>query len=181
MSGLISTSAAGCYRGENNMACIEIVNFNVVKMEQTNISHVIGAGQKNERNDVMLIQTLFNLIGFSDVSAKLNFGLSKSDLPEPTGIFDGKTQQAIWEFQKINTRRLHNIDGKIHPASYKNRVLKKGPGGRQMMITLLNLLALEAALMNHSVDLISAIKKLSPKLILAKKAGLALKFNRIVM
>lgn len=149
------------------MANIEIVDFKVTKMEQTNISDVVGVGQKNNRNDVMLIQTLFNLIGVSEVKARMNFGLSKSDLPEPTGIFDTKTHQAIWAFQRKMANRLHNIDGKIHPASYKNRVLNAGPGKRQMMITLLNLVALDEALMYCKLDLIPAIKKISPMLVLA--------------
>lgn len=149
------------------MASIETVDFKVLKMEQTNISDVIGPGQKNERNDVMLIQTLFKLIGFSDQRARLNFGLSIKDLPEPTGIFDAKTHQAIWHFQRKRANRLHSIDGKIHPASYKNRVLKGGPAARQMTITLLNLLALDEALMNYKCDLIPAIKKISPNLIFA--------------
>ena len=88
------------YKGENKMASIETVDFYKFTEKQTNISDVVGVGEKNERNDVMLIQTLFKLIGWGDVAAKMKFGLSVTDLPEPTGIYDFKTTQAIWGFQR---------------------------------------------------------------------------------
>lgn len=150
------------------MATIEKVDFGsqlLSPTEQTNISLNIGIGEKNERNDILLVQTLFSIIGFNNHKAKLNFGLEKQDLPGLTGTFDEKMAKAIWGFQRKMRHHLRNIDGKIHPASYKNRVLRKGPAAPQMMITLLNLLAIDEALMEHNTDVISAVKKISPSII----------------
>ncbi len=147
------------------MASIETVDFNIYKDVQANVSYIVGAGEKNERNDVLLIQSLFNLVGYSDYYARKNLGLPSKELPEPTGICDAKTIRAIWAFQQKSAHRLRNIDGKIHPASYENRVLKKGPQARQMSITLLNLLAQDGALMTHNGDVISTIKKISPSIV----------------
>jgi hypothetical protein len=149
------------------MPSIETVDFHKFKDVQTNISDVVGECQRNERNDVLLIQTLFKLIGFNDIASKRRLGLSAKDLPELTGDYDEKMTRAIWAFQRKWAHSLRNIDGKIHPASYQNRVLKKGAAGQQMTITLLNMLAAEEALMMNSVDLISAIKKISPSIIFA--------------
>ena len=151
------------------MASIETVDFGkwVSKHEQTNISDVVGAGERNNRNDVMLVQTLFKLVGFSDFYSRKHFGLQMKDLPEPTGVCDAKTIRAIWGFQRTMAHLLLNIDGKVHPASYKNRVMAKGPQARQMMITLLNGLAQDGAIMNNYVDVISAVNKISPSIVFA--------------
>jgi hypothetical protein len=135
------------------------------KFEHVNISDVVGVGEANERNDVMLIQALFKLVGYSPYYAKLYFGMDKAELPEPTGDLDDKTVKAIWSFQKKTARRLLNIDGKIHPANYKDRVIKK-PWERVMAITFLNMNAIDGALMEHNTDLISALKKIAPSLVL---------------
>ncbi len=148
------------------MAHIEIANLHVVKLEHANISDIVGVGEKNEKNDVMLIQALFKLVGYNPRTSKQYFGLDMSDLPDPTGNFDEKTISAIWRFQRKMSLRLRNIDGKIHPANYKNRVLKNAFKGRVMVITLLNLEALDGALMKHSTDTIPALKLIAPQLIL---------------
>lgn len=152
------------FEGEK-MATIEIVDFKTSRDPQVNISKVVGAGQINDKNDVMTIQTLFRLVGFSDYHAKKNFGLTFKDLPEITGTCDAKTIRAIWAFQRKMAHRLRNIDGKVHPGNYKNRVLKEGQAGRQMMITLLNLNAQDGAIMNSYGDVVSAVKKISPTII----------------
>lgn len=147
------------------MANIETVDFSVLKVEQTNISDVVGMGGKNEKNDVMLIQALIKLVGFSEFFSKKRFGLKMKDLPEVTGIFDIRTTQAILGFQRRMANRLLAFDGKVHRASYQNRVLKKGFTGRIMAITLLNLEALDGALINFNLDLIPAIKKIAPSIV----------------
>lgn len=129
------------------MAKIEIATFEDVKDKHVNISDIVGVGEKNERSDVMLIQALFKIVGRADIPAKKYFGLAAKDLPEPTGDFDNKTIQAIWAFQRKMSYCLLNVDGKIHPASYKDKVIKKAfSGGRLMAITLLNLEALDSAI-----------------------------------
>lgn len=149
------------------MASIETVDFYKFKETQVNISGTVGKCEINERNDVMLIQTLFKIIGWSETISNVKFGLEMKDLPEPNGVYDDRTNQAIWGFQKKMANRLRSIDGKIHPASYKNRVLKKGIHAKQMMITLLNFEASNEALMKESLDLLSAIKKISPNIVFA--------------
>ena len=145
------------------MATIETVNFGPFgTMVQANISTIVGEGQINDRNDVLLIQTLFRMIGDGEVFTRALFGLEPHELPEPNGVFEKKTIRAIWGFQRQRRHRLMNVEGKIHPARYRDRVLKKGPQARHMMITLLNL---NAAQVGEHPDLISAIRKISPSII----------------
>ena len=92
-----------------------------------------SVGQKNEKNDMMPIQALFRLVVLDDsLLAKKNFGLDLQDLPEPTGVFDDKTVRAILGFQRMSSDFLISSDGRIHPASYQNRVIKLS--GRLMTI-----------------------------------------------
>lgn len=149
------------------MAKIETADFGVLKDFHANVSEIVGIGEKNEKNDVMLIQALFKLVGFSDFFAKKFFRLTINDLPEPTGNFDEKTIKALWAFQRTNQGRLLNVDGKIHPASYANRVLKNAfNGSRLMMITFLNIQAIDGEVMLGGVsNKMEAIKKLAPSII----------------
>jgi hypothetical protein len=148
------------------MAKIEIATLDDLKENHVNISDIVGVGEKNERNDVMLIQTLFKIIGNSDTHAKAVFGLAAKDLPEPTGDFDEKTIRAIWGFQRKMSYRLLNVDGKIHPASYKDRVIKKAfKGGRLMAITLLNMEAIDQTVMLSTSSVPEAVKKITPAII----------------
>lgn len=93
-------------------------------------------------------------------------------MPEPKGIFDGKTSKAIWGFQHRMAHRLLNVDGKIHPGKYKNRVIKN-LGGRLMTITFLNVLAIEETLalpVGYGSTIISALTRVAPRLILTRVA-----------
>ncbi len=146
------------------MATIEIATLGNVKTQHANVSNVVGIGGINERNGVMLIQALFKLIGFQDIYAKRYFGLSANDIPEPTGILDVKTILSIGGVQRMMSSRLLNNDGKIHPASYKDRVLKNAlyKGSRLMAITLLNMEAVETAISQDLGDVPVAIKKIAP-------------------
>lgn len=149
------------------MAKIEIATLDDLKDRHANISDIVGVGEKNERNDVMLIQALFKLVGHNEREAKRFFGEAAKDLPEPTGDFDEKTIRAIWAFQKKMSYRLLNIDGKIHPASYRDRVIKKAfRGGRLMAITLLNMEAVNGTVqLGLGGGLPEAVKKLAPAII----------------
>ena len=153
------------------MATLELVNFKQLSspVEQANISDIVGVGGSNEKSDVMLIQALFHLVGFSESFARKFFGVGLSALPAPTGDFDAKTLQAIWGFQHRMAHRLLKVDGKIHPGNYKNRVIKDITG-RLMAITLLNHLALDGALFNFSTDVIPALKQVAPQLTLIRVA-----------
>ena len=149
------------------MATREMVTFKQMEnpQEQANLSDTVGVGQRNEKSDVMLIQALLQLVGYSDHHAKERVGVSRAELPEPTGEFDAKTIKAIWGFQRRMAAHLLTVDGKIHPGNYKNRVIKN-LGGRLMTITLLNLEALEGALMMHNADVLPALSLVAPQLVL---------------
>lgn len=122
------------------MATIEIADLGSMKMSHVNVTYPVGRGQRNERNDVLAIQALFKLVGYSDLHAGIYFGLSARDLPDVTGRIDEKTNRAILGLQRKMSSRLLDVDGKIHPANYRNRVLKGAlNGARLMVITLLNM------------------------------------------
>ena len=152
------------------MATREMVYFKLGSPEeQGNISRIVGIGGDNEKMDVMLIQALFRLVGNTESLARRRFGVGLTDLPEPKGDFDDKTIQTIWGFQRGMANRLLNVDGKIHPGNYRNRVID--PRGRFMTITLLNMLAKEEALMlNSDPDVISALTRIAPQLVLTRVA-----------
>jgi hypothetical protein len=156
------------------MAKIDMANIPPMQVEHANISDAVGNGEKNEKNDVLLIQALFKLVGYNDRHARKFFGLAVKDLPEATGSFDEKTRRAIWAFQYQSAHRLLNVDGKIHPASYQNRVIKNAfkAGTRLMIITLLNIEAPEGAVINHSDAVIPAIKKIAPSIIFNNQQNL---------
>src|SRR5215204_3312224 len=153
------------------MATLELVNFKQLgsAIEQANISDIVGVGGSNEQSDVLLIQALFHLVGFSEFFARKFFGVGRTELPEPTGNFDAKTIQAIWGFQRRMADRLLNVDGKIHPGNYNKRMIKD-IRGRLMTITLLNLLAVDGALSNFSTEVIPALKQVAPQLMLIRVA-----------
>ncbi|NOT58222.1 MAG: hypothetical protein HOP18_26765 [Deltaproteobacteria bacterium] len=146
------------------MATIETVNFKAGRMtfsqEHVNVSDIVGVGGSNEKFDVMLIQALFKL-----VELKLG-GFGITDLPEPTGFFDGKTGRVIWEFQKKWKAEAQRVDGKIHPGNYKNRVIQGG--GRRMTITLLNNVAYDELIILSRPDLITTLKRIAPQLVLTR-------------
>ncbi|MGE0821620.1 MAG: peptidoglycan-binding protein [Candidatus Binatia bacterium] len=152
------------------MATREIVHFKGnSSMEQANLSDIVGAGEPNEKSDVMLIQALCQLVGFDDKVARRMFGVRLADLPEPTGNFDNQTIHAIWGFQRKMAYRLLSVDGKIHPGNYHRRIID--PTGRWMTITLLNSYALEGMIYKYNVnDVISALTRVAPQLILTHVA-----------
>lgn len=144
------------------MATIETANLAGMKTKHCNVSDLVGIGEKNEINDVMVVQALFKLIGRSDFLAKKYFRLAPTDLPEATGNFDKKTIKAIWAFQQTMKLRLLNVDGKIHPASYKDRNIQNAFNGRLMAITLLNMHAYDESVIVGADDVPDAVKQLAP-------------------
>ena len=144
------------------MAHIEQANLNGYIRNHANVSHVVGVGGKNEKNDVMLIQALIKLVGLSDGNASIFFDVSSGNLPEINGIFDLKTSHAIWAFQRNNSRNLLSVDGAVHPASYANRRISPGP---KMTITLLNQSASMYGLSDLGIDVIPALNIIAPLLV----------------
>jgi peptidoglycan hydrolase-like protein with peptidoglycan-binding domain len=153
------------------MATREMVHFKHVSspIEQANVSHIVGIGGENEKMDVMLIQALFRLVGYDDDEARKMIGLGVADLPEPTGIFDEKTSQAIWSYQRRRAHKLLNVDGKIHSGNYHQRVIKD-LHGRLMTITRLNIDADIGAAINHNTKVVPALTLVAPQLVLTPVA-----------
>jgi hypothetical protein len=146
------------------MATIEIADLGSVKESHVNITYPVGRSQRNEKNDVMAIQALFKLVGNSELRAGMYFGLSTRDLPEVTGRFDETTNRALLGFQRKMSSRLLSADGMIHPASYRNRVLKNVfNGSRLMVITLLNMEAvIQAGWIANGGPVPDAVKIVAP-------------------
>ncbi len=150
------------------MALIEIENNSTGRRIVVNTMGIVGIGERNERGDVMLIQALFKLVGFTEAMSKLKFGLSMTELPAVTGILDKKTIRAIKAYQRQNAHRLLRIDGKIHPATYENRIIKNILDGRLMTITLLNEDAIFGAV-SVPGGFIQAIRHFAPAILLTQK------------
>ena len=153
------------------MAKIEEINFLGEKRPGANVSKTVGAGGVNERFDVMLVQALFRYISLQeDVAAHGEYdnfarnvlGVpSAKDVPKATGVFDAATAKTIWAFQRRNALRLLDMDGTIHPADYKGRVLKKQYP--LMTITLLHSAAL-GTITNIGRNYIQGLKIIAPQL-----------------
>lgn len=155
------------------MASVEVANLktytDIFSRQHLNVSGVVGLSGKNERNDVMLIKALLFLNEQNkEVSDAKYWGSSRIDLidlPKINGILDIETMQAIWAFQRRNASSLLSTDGKIHPASYKNRVIKNSFGEKLMSITLLNKQAYHAPIYLGVDSLEQAVKKIAPSII----------------
>jgi len=146
------------------MATMETVDFGSDgKVQVANISTVVGQGMGSDRSDIMLIQALFWLIGgYSEVFSRHLFGVEPKDLPDINGICDRRTVNAIWAFQRNRKHRLLSVDGKIHPGKYLNRVIEGAYDGRQMMITLLNLNAIQV---RRIKDLSLILRQIAPEIV----------------
>lgn len=113
-----------------------------------NVRKVVGNGGVNLREDVLLIQALFKFIA-EHLGPHAIFGSQSGyEVPEITGVMDAATYSAIGEFQIRNLRNLlmKTFDGRIHPASYKNREIQL-QGKPLMSITYLHLVAQDASVM----------------------------------
>ena len=149
------------------MARIEIANLKGDKVNHANISGVVGPGGRNERNDVMLIQALFKVVGAENSHmTKERFGIERyRDLPIITGDLDPLTIETIWRFQRHNAHRLLSVDGKIHPANYEKRELKEPHLKPVMMITYLNIEAEFFTENRFKGDIALAIKHYAPSIV----------------
>jgi hypothetical protein len=146
------------------MAIMETVDLGPNgKVKIANISTVVGQGLGADRSDIMLIQALIWLIGgYSDVFSRAFFGVEKNELSDIDGIFGRRTINSIWAFQRKRRHRLLDADGKIHPGKYQNRVIKDAYEGRQMMITLLNLNAIQT---RGIKDLSLILRQIAPEIV----------------
>ncbi len=146
------------------MAKTEVININGKTELGVNVTDAVGMTGKNRREDIMLIQALFNYIATGLHPRDLGLG-GDYKIPKINGEMDADTFLAIGEFQIRNASRLqmYRFDGRIHPASYKNRVIRD-INGRVMSITLLHIMATDAAVMQGHFDYRKGLIKLKPEL-----------------
>lgn len=130
-----------------------------------NISGIVGFGGVNHKDDVLLIQGFFNYIAKGLYPGALGLG-GNYKVPGITGEMDADTYSAIGEFQIKNARNLlmNRFDGRIHPANYGNRQLHTGGNKRYMSITLLHIMATDAAVMQSDYDYMQGLAKLNSDL-----------------
>jgi hypothetical protein len=113
-----------------------------------NVDGSVGDRAKHADNlegDVWLIQAIFITLVDSKYGLSVLGLKSAADVPKPTGKCDSLLENAILSFQKLDGSKGWEswTDGVIHPASYKDRDLKRlgRPGNyRLMTITALHLL-----------------------------------------
>lgn len=141
------------------------INLNGEKQLTLNLSGIVGNAGANRKDDVMLIQGLFNYIAKGLYPGAVGLG-GDYKIPEITGEMDADTYSAIGEFQIRNAARLlmKQFDGRIHPANYANRQLHSGGNKRYMSITLLHIMASDAAVMQSDYDYIQGLANLNPGL-----------------
>jgi hypothetical protein len=132
-----------------------------------NLTGAVGHMGANLFDDVMLIQAMLALIGKWQPQA---IGLGDEyAVPKATGVMDNETFSAIGAFQlTCKSQLIGPFDGRVDPAHYKGRRLRKGPH-RVMSITLLHYYSTDAAVMlSESEDsLVSyqrALEKMNPQL-----------------
>lgn len=144
---------------------ITSINLNGERVLTVNVSGIVGFAGANHRDDVLLIQGLFQYIAAGLYPGALGLG-GEYKIPEITGTMDADTYSAISEFQIKNAGSLlmSRFDGRIHPASYENRRLTTGGNKRYMSITLLHIMASDAAVMQSHHDYTQGLAALSPEL-----------------
>jgi hypothetical protein len=135
-----------------------------------NIDLPVGRSQANTKNDVKLIQAMFRKLAEWNPQGPKFLGLgSWNEVPDPKaadGNFeDGRTEKAIWSYQRKFARRLLRVDGIIHPASYQDRNIKgRWSEIRLMTITLLHEHLLDYSIMASKEDYMTEIKRFVPDL-----------------
>ncbi len=144
------------------MAQFERINFNGLEVTGINIRKIVGWAGTNLEEDVMLIQTLFEYIS-TGIGPHV-FGMDHKFKPEYPGKIDNDTYYALGEFQIKNASRLlKDTFRRIHPASYKGRVISD-PGKPLMTITYLHFVAVDAQVMQGHAAYTEELIKMQPRL-----------------
>jgi hypothetical protein len=148
----------------SNMAQFATINIGGNEQSGVNIRKTVGHGGANLLDDVMLIQALFKYIAKGLHPGAVGLG-GDYKVPEVTGIMDAETYSAIGEFQIQNAARLlsHSFDGRIHPASYKGRVIRDSRKP-VMCVTLMQIMATDAAVIQGHYDYPQALAQKHPEL-----------------
>lgn len=145
------------------MAQFERINFDGKQVTGINIRKVIGWGGADLEEDVMLLQTVFEYV--SNGLGPHVFGMDHPFKAEFRGSMDLDTYYAIGEFQIRNANRLlKDTFRRIHPASYKNRVIRDPNFSRLMTITYLHMVAVDAQIMQGHSDYTEELLKIEPRL-----------------
>lgn len=146
------------------MAQFEMINFDNGNLQQgINIRKVVGWAGANLKEDVMLIQTVFEYISTGIGPHSLNMDHQfKAEYP---GKMDNDTYYALGEFQlKHASRLLKDTYRRIHPASYKGRVIRNYNSSPLMTITYLHLVAIDAQVAHGHHDYTAELLKMQPEL-----------------
>jgi hypothetical protein len=121
------------------MAKSELIKIDDFEMWGFNVSETVGIGGKNEEGDVMLIQAMFYFLGAHGELSSMGVK-SLAELTGVDGKYSNRLGQIILNYQKTKDYLLLNVDGLIHPASYKDRNIKfEGEGNLLMTITCMHL------------------------------------------
>ena len=91
----------------------------------------------------MLIQSMLHYI---NLGAPVYVAGVLEGLGKPSGVFDTATAKAIVKFQRKWADKLLQVDGLVHPGSFKGRRIMTTRGSTQMTIFQLNELVRLAAL-----------------------------------
>jgi len=128
-----------------------------------NLTDIVGPGAPNKPDDVALIQALLRYIAtaLGKDAIGLNDGWPR---PKPTGKWEPVTALAVQGYKANYANQLltsANPDLRIHPASYKGRVIRN-PMGTLMMITHLHIIAHTAAAKSGHSDYVKEIVGMMP-------------------
>jgi hypothetical protein len=117
-----------------------------------NLSFSVGRPGFNRKDDVMLVQALFNFVAERHSSSVSVLGIGQVDLPRVTGEIDGATIFAIQWFQLRWVRFMRMIDRTMRPARYEGDLdLSK----RMEPITMLVSLARDADPFHYTQTILS--------------------------
>ena len=117
-----------------------------------NVSKPVGDEQFNQRDDVLMVQALLRLIVDAFHGGRMTGMNSAREVPDFNGRMDAVTLAAIRTFQKRWAHNLIRSDGVIHPAQYRFRNITASAQGPLMTITMLHLLAQDAARRFNETD-----------------------------
>jgi hypothetical protein len=151
------------------MASVDVITVGGDKARGVNVAEAVGKGQRNREEDLVLIRTILRLLteGYGPAYIGLR---SMTEVPTTITIakgivFDNKDDTAIRSYQSKYFAEgiLLKVDGIVHPASYKGRIIDpKDP--RRMTIHLMHDQLVDAALMFGWEDYMDKIVSTTPLL-----------------
>ena len=134
-------------------------NLGVQTERVFNLDAAVGHGAPNRPGDVMLVQAMFQALNLVFGAYFMNLKLS-----EPNGRIDGSTLRAIWAVQSISSMHLLAVDGRIDPASFKDRTLRLAARKKTMMQHLNQHLSVVAIMKLKQNDHVAALLDMYPQL-----------------